>query len=418
MNILQISTGYFQIPPTKGGPQDLVIYNISKNLVKLGNDVTIIDRKYSKTDNNIEYIKGIKIIRIGNKLISLSVLDKTLDKIPYCNSLALPINYLLFSIINGSIFFISINNYIKKNIDKFDVIHVHVVSLGFLLILFNRDIRKKMIYTAHHSIPELERGTISILDKILLKIEFFLKKRVKKITVVNPYYRLKIIQQDKIDPNDVISVPNGVDITEFSPIRKERNNKEITILYVGKIISIKGIEYLIDAIDIIINKNGYKNVSLILVGNNDLTTGYEKFILKKIYDLNLMKNIRFIPSVSKEYLKELYSNCDIFVLPSIAESFGLVITEAMASGKPVIATKTAGAMTQIVDGMNGFLVQPKNAGQLSEKIKYFIDHSEERELMGKCARRQAEENFDWNEIAKKYLDVYFTVKNNTNKIHN
>ncbi len=418
MNILQISTGSGRIPPMKGGAQELVIYEVSKNLVKLGHGVTIIDRKYSKTDKFIEYIDRIKIIRVGKKLITLPLLDKILDKIPLFKGSALPLNHLLYSIINGIIFFISANNFIRKSADKFDVIHVHVVSLGLLLVLFNRDIRKKMIYTTHHSIPELERNSISILDKILLKMEFFIKKRVKRITVVNPYYRLKIIENDKIDPKYIISVPNGVDTTEFSPIIKDKSCKEITILYVGKIISIKGIEYLIDAIDTIINKNGYKNVSFLLVGSNDLTTGYEKYILKKIFELNLMNNVRIITWVSKEFLKELYSKCDIFVLPSIAESFGLVITEAMASGKPVIATKTAGAMTQIVDGMNGFLVQPKNADDLAEKIIYLIDNSEERNLMGKCARRLAEEKFDWNEIAKKYLNVYFAVKNITNKIHN
>jgi glycosyltransferase involved in cell wall biosynthesis len=405
MNILQISGGYNRIPPIKGGSQELVIYNISKIFVKFGNNVTIIDRKYSEVDKFIDFSEGIRIVRIGRKKIELSFMKKifNIEKIGFI----IQVNYL-YSLINGTIFFLSVNNFVKRNANNFDIVHVHFSSSGLLLTLFNRNLRKKMIYTVHHSMPELSEKNTSLFEKIFLKLECYLMKRINKVTVLNPSSKLRIIEKDKINSKKIVMIPNGVDLSEFNSIIAIPD-KKIKVLYVGKIILIKGIEYLIDAADIIINKLGYKNTIFLLVGNNNLKSEYEKKILKKIDNLNLNENIKILAFVSRDYLRDIYAQCDIFVLPSIAESFGLVITEAMASKKPVIATHTEGAKIQIKDGWNGFLIKPTNVEQLAEKIKYLINHSEERERMGANAREFAERNFDWNIITEKYLELYSTV---------
>jgi glycosyltransferase involved in cell wall biosynthesis len=81
----------------------------------------------------------------------------------------------------------------------------------------------------------------------------------------------------------------------------------------------------------------------------------------------------------------------------------------MASGKPLIGSNVGGIPMQIRDGWNGFLVEPGNERQLAEKIKYLIDHSEERERMGKNSRELAEGEFNWSKIAERYLEVYREV---------
>ena len=117
-------------------------------------------------------------------------------------------------------------------------------------------------------------------------------------------------------------------------------------------------------------------------------------------------NVRFTGFIPYEDLKALYSACDIFVLPSFEEGFGIVLTEALASGKPLIGTKVGGIPMQRRDGWNGFLVEPGNEKQLAEKIKYLMDHPEEREIMGRNSRKLAEEEFDWKKITERYLEVY------------
>ncbi|RLF07945.1 MAG: glycosyltransferase family 4 protein, partial [Thermoprotei archaeon] len=98
-----------------------------------------------------------------------------------------------------------------------------------------------------------------------------------------------------------------------------------------------------------------------------------------------------------------------FVLPSLEEGFGVVLTEALASGKPLVGSNVGGIPAQIKDGWNGFLVESGNEKQLAEKIRYLIDNPEERERMGENSRKLAREEFDWEKIAERYLKVYEEV---------
>jgi len=94
------------------------------------------------------------------------------------------------------------------------------------------------------------------------------------------------------------------------------------------------------------------------------------------------------------------------VLPSLADAAPRVIPEAMACGRPVIATNVGGIPTEMKDGESGFLVDPANERQLAEKIKYLIDNPAEAERMGAYGRRLAEEELSPEEMARKLVQVY------------
>lgn len=125
MNILQISDGNKEIPPKKSGPIESVIFNISKCMVKLGHNVTILTRKFTKGDLDYEYSEGIRIIRLNSK------------KINYRSS-------FLSLILAGVDFAFKANSWIKKA-DNFNVIHVHLPLAAIVLINLNRKITKKNI---------------------------------------------------------------------------------------------------------------------------------------------------------------------------------------------------------------------------------------------------------------------------------
>jgi glycosyltransferase involved in cell wall biosynthesis len=109
-------------------------------------------------------------------------------------------------------------------------------------------------------------------------------------------------------------------------------------------------------------------------------------------------------------LKALYRVSDIFVYPLLGYGgVAISLLEAMAAGLPLIATNIGGLPTQVRDGWNGFLVEPANEKQLAEKIKYLIDHPEERIKMGINSRKLAEGEFNWDKIAEKYIEVYKKV---------
>lgn len=115
-------------------------------------------------------------------------------------------------------------------------------------------------------------------------------------------------------------------------------------------------------------------------------------------DLDLLRKcnqpIWIYPSATSEELLEAYRSADVFVFPSMAEGFGHVLLEAMASGLPIISTTRTAAPDLIHEGKEGFIAEPGNSSQIAQFIEYFLDHREQIAIMGAAARQRAE-YFTW-----------------------
>jgi len=397
MKILQVSAGRERIPVAKGGGIETVIFNISKHMVKHGEDVTILDRKRIKEDLNIDHVDNISITRL--KCIQFK-LNKRM--------------YFISTIINELFFSLSVSRYIKRTKSNFDTIHFHDPFIGTVLLILNGRLMKKMFYTTHQPLWSLEKPSI-LLRLIYMNLEKFIMCHITT-NVPNSYLKSKV---EKITMSkNIISIPNGIDTEVFNPDNNVDNIKKlynmegiINILFVGRFYYTKGIEYLIKAADIIINKHKY-SVQFVLVGpygKNDVTVPMSdhKKILDLIEKFKIKNSINMTGVVSFEDLKKLYIVSDICVVPSLAEMYALVTLEAMSSGKPIVATNIAGPC--ITDGINGFVVESGNEVQLAEKIKYLIDYPEERKRMSINGRKIAETTFDWKNISDMYLNAYNVI---------
>lgn len=402
MNILQISRGIEKLPSENAGAIESVIVNLSKRMAKVGNNVVILDRKYSKEDQTIEYFGDIRIVRLAIQKMKFNLLTR--------------ISTFIANEINHLFFIFAVNKYINKHKSEFDVIHIHSDLMGAILIFLNKKLRPKIFYTNHSNIFSLDFNSLDMVRKINLKLDFYIMKRVKKVIVLTESIQSKCIKVGKVDPRDIVAIPNGVDTYLFNPTldtekikQKYDLNEKITILFVGRIHRIKGVEYLIKAADIIINTFNYSDMLFLLVGPIE-ALGIDEPAYKEVINLidthQLNRNVKLTGSVPFDDLRRLYAACDICVLPSLAESFGLVITEAMASGTPVVATRTDGAIAQIEDGWNGLLIELANEIDLAEKIKLLIDNKDCRTKFGTNGRYLAEKKFDWETVAKKHLEFY------------
>jgi glycosyltransferase involved in cell wall biosynthesis len=174
-------------------------------------------------------------------------------------------------------------------------------------------------------------------------------------------------------------------------------------MFAGTVTPRKGVLELMKAAELL----NCRDVLFLVVGNLDPDREYARKVME--YAESKKINAKFTGFVPYEDLKALYSACDVFVLPSFEEGQGVVLLEAMASGKPLIGSNVGGIPMQIKDGWNGFLVEPGNEKQLAEKIGYLIENEEERAMMGKNSRKLAKEEFDWEKIAEKYLRVYESI---------
>ena len=373
-----------------------VAFYICKHLAEKGYDVTILERKYRETDLPIEYIEGIRFVRLEAKKRA---------NIPYKELKNLPFGPLRL-VLDATEFAIKIKNFLKK--EKFDIVHVHFPFSANILINLDKNLRKKMIYTAHIG-DEKKRLTLDSSAPLVLKLfspDLYLMKRIRKTIILNEYLKDELIKKG-IKEVKLEVIPNGINVEEsnlnkeeIERVRRKYELEGIVVMFAGNIIPRKGVLYLIKAAESFKNEN----VLFLIVGNMNIDKDYTK----EVIDYARRKNIKakFTGFVPKEDLRALYSACDIFVLPSFGEGDPIALKEALASGKPLVGSKIGGIAMQIRDGWNGFLVEPGNERQLAEKIRYLIDNEEERRRMGKNSRKLAEEEFDWERIAKKYLKVY------------
>lgn len=399
MKIIHVTRGYGKLLPEENpGAIESVILNISKCLVTMGHEVTIIDRKFDKS--HMQYVDGVKIIRLDTGNINIK-------------------GNRIFDLISSELDFINFALKTRKFIkdSDYDVIHVHTTMVGLSLAILNKD-AQKMVYTSHNSAWSLSENE-STLEGFLKYLDTCLMKRVGKVMSLGHAMKSMYVSKG-ILPEKIFVVHNGVDTNFFSPNNMNGSNlkhlnivddkdKKFNVLFVGRIDKIKGINYLIRAMDIIVNKYRYNDIQCLIVGpdkivsidsNEDINS-----IINYINDKNLKENIKFLGELSIDDLKKVYNICDVFVLPSIAEVAPLTVLEAMAFGKPVICSKVGAVLEYVIDDFNGLLVEPKDYTQLAEKIKYIHDNPHIKEKMGENNLILIK-GFDWNNVCTDIENIY------------
>jgi N-acetyllactosaminide 3-alpha-galactosyltransferase len=198
-------------------------------------------------------------------------------------------------------------------------------------------------------------------------------------------------------------IPNGVRLVDFDPPIEgesdERRPKQI--LFVGRLTSVKGINYLIEAAKIILRH--HDDATFLIVGSGEersklkaLAKGYEYCI-------------RFCGNVSKRALVAFYKRSTVVVLPSFSrlEAFGVVLLEAMACQTPVIASRIPGVLDIV--GVGGLLVTPRDPQSIANAVIEILENPKKARLMGKRGRKLVEEKYDWKVVAKQILEVYENV---------
>ena len=207
----------------------------------------------------------------------------------------------------------------------------------------------------------------------------------------------------------IIVIPNGVDLKMFTPdnaplyrdrIRQKHgiSRSDLVLMFAGCDWERKGVLHIIEALSLLLRPD----VKLFIVGSGD-----EKFYGQLAEQKQARERIIFVPHSS--ILHQYYAASDIFVFPTIYEPFGLVIVEAMASGLPVITSRSAGAADFITDGVDGLLLSdPSDINDLATKIDLLLSNAELRKTMGERARKTAEK-LSWERVAEKTLKVYNSV---------
>ena len=301
---------------------------------------------------------------------------------------------------NGSIARITISLRLSSKVkailegERFDIIHLHeplVPALPITVLRFSNSVNVGTFHSYHH------KNRFYFYSRRILKRWF--RKLDGKIAVSRPAMELA----SRYFPGYYNIIPNGIDVSRFSrelpPLREYQDDK-LNIVFIGRLEKRKGLKYLLRAYAQI--KGVLPNSRLLVVGaDGGLKDGYEKWVRKA--DL---QDVVFVGYVSDEELPRYYQAAHVFCAPNTGqESFGIVLLEAMAAGKPIVASNIEGFASVLADGEEGILVPPKDEHALGVTLARLLKDEHLRKRMGETGRAKAEE-YDWSRVARR-VEAYY-----------
>ena len=386
MNICVIASGY--ISQSKPGLNSF-IHEQAVALVDKGFNVHVI-APGSKKDLRAETINGVRVHRVivedygSSNLQFIAFVIKTFRK-------AVKLNHEI----------------------KLDIIHSHFADhAGFAGGIISRILEKPYVLTVHgYDIfydKKLKYGQGTHLPTRLLT-RFILKWPDRILAVSNAVKRQLEIW--RIKPQKVVVINNGTRLQkipkkeQISDFKKKYNlkNKKI-ILCVSALIKRKGNQNIIKALPMVIDK--IPESTFVMIGRG----AYKQKLENLSNELGLEKNVMILDKFfSNDELAIFYSICDVFVLMSWLEAFGIVYTEAAQMGKPIIGSRKWGAGDIILDGKTGYLVNPEDTLDLADKLTILLTNKNLRENMGKKGKENVMTNFLWEHNVKNLIRTYNEV---------
>lgn len=215
--------------------------------------------------------------------------------------------------------------------------------------------------------------------------------------VVPSNFVKKTFLEKGINPEKIFVNPYGVNLADFK--RVEIKKDKFRIIFVGLASIQKGFHYLIEAMELLKNNN----IELWHVGN----------ISNEIKNFDYIKpNIRYLGSKPQNELFKYYNNCDIFVLPSIQDGFGMVILQAMACGLPVICSTNTGIENVLTkNGEEGFIIPIRDPNAIVERVLELYNDKELRTKMGNKALKKVQNGFSWDDYGSRYIDFLKKISN-------
>jgi len=306
---------------------------------------------------------------------------------------------------------------------NFSVIHLHYPCIGLEFpALFWRLMGKRLLVTYH-----MDLVGKSLVRKLLFRIYTVVTMPLimraadrvlvssfdyaKNSPILSPFIK-KYIQK-------MVELPNSVDTVRFSPssgngvqpysgttLKQEENEK--IILFVGGLDVahyFKGVTVLLDAGALLAEHAELPSWRISICGDGDLRASYEEHARA----LGITDRVSFLGSVSHELLPDVYRSATCVVLPSFdsTEAFGVVLIEAGACGKPVIATNLPGVRSVVVDGKTGYLVEPHDVTALADRIVGLLHDKAGAERMGAAGLQHVRERYAYSVVAQKFVSYLY-----------
>lgn len=383
MKILNLST----YTRTNGGPTQ-IIHDITEVQLSLGHEVDIVS-PYNEGDEFFPLPKGAKLFTFKKGFMGKFYPD----------------------------FSMGIYEFLKENLDKYDVVHVHGLwNFPGLVALLWKNPKLIKVLTIHGTLGD------GAMKKSNLKKKFFgwlIQRRATKkadlIQVHNEKEKQNLINflGDFKHPN-IKLITNGIHFKDFQNLPKRgefrQKNKiptdSILLAFLGRLDSIKGFDLLLPAF-LKVSKE-FPNAQLMIIGPDCGALDYIQNFTKE----NQLSDKVILTGIKKGKEKiEALNDADIFLFPSYSESFSIAVLEACATGLPVVVSPEIGFAYEVNDSKIGRLVE-YSAESIYENIKYLIENPDKRIDFGANGRKMVETKYDINIITKQLVEEIEKVRKN------
>jgi glycosyltransferase involved in cell wall biosynthesis len=282
----------------------------------------------------------------------------------------------------------------RKYVRQADVIHANWTFSGFIAVILGRRYHKPIVVTVHGSDAALIKQS-----KVLRFITRWILRRATKVIVVSRKLKDEITSIG-VDGGNIVVIYNGVNTEIFCKSMKREHTRRI--LWAGRMSTEKNLPTLIHAFKSVTTQ--MPDATLTLLGDGDRRKEIESLIAA----LGLSSEVYLPGFKSHTEVAEYMKQCDVFVLPSLSEGFPLTVIEAMAIGRPVVVAAVGALPEFIQHGENGYLVDPRDPGQLATTLVDLLQDPCKRQKVGESAAH-AVRQLSWDQIAEKTHRVYEEV---------
>ena len=403
----------YEYPPKIVGGLGTYAAEITRKFVLMDNDVTV----FTMNDDagglpTREIWRGIEIHRPLHIDVSDSLPDVIAEDIKkWGRGLHMFSKILVYNYLSASKL---VNELIRKESIKYDIVIAHDWLSAMGGITVKKEIGLPFAFHVHST----EKGrTLGNGSETVSNIELHAARAADLIVTVS--YAMKEELTSLGFPKEKIQVSyNGVDAEKYNPedvtadqIKKVRNlyglkDDEVMILFVGRLVGVKGVDKLIMAMPHILQK--IPKAKLVILGLGDL----QEYLTNLVNYMRLNDYVKFRFEFLPEEERILhYAACDVAVFPSHYEPFGIVALEAMSMEKPVVVGAAGvSGMREIVvccgDDQCGFHIDPSNPTDIAWGITSALESPEKRKWLGKNGRRRVLDEFTWDKIAERTLELY------------
>ncbi len=403
----------YEYPPKIVGGLGTYAAEITRKFVLMDNDVTV----FTMNDDagslpTREIWRGIEIHRPLHIDVSDSLPDVLAEDVrKWGRGIQLFSKILVYNYLSASKL---VNELIKKESFKYDLVVAHDWLSAIGGITIKKEVNLPFVFHVHST----EKGrTLGNGSTVVSNIELHGAKSADLIVTVSYAMKDELIklgfQKEKIQV-----CYNGVDPQKYSPeavnteqVKKIRDfyglkDDEFMILFLGRLVGVKGIDKLIMAMPHILQK--IPKAKLIILGLGDL----QEYLVNLVKTMRLQDFVKFrFEFVPEEERILHYAACDVAVFPSLYEPFGIVVLEAMSMERPVVVGAAGiSGMREIViccgEEQCGYHIDPNNPSDIAWGITNVLENPERRKWLGKNGRRRVLEEFTWDRIAEKTMELY------------